>query len=218
MRVLTWNSQGMNKMGYEARLRDRRPNIMVVQEAGNLGGVAQANYPAECNKVHRLNDFNNTGYQTYWMPWVRTMPSGNTRCSMAIFSDAPLDMLRVDFVIDDPTCQPRPLLWGVYKSSWAICNVHAGGKAYIANAFTHFCHAHPERKKIIAGDFNQTPAEMRAIPHPEALGFITATKEATRPASNRVLDFAISSVPAQRICQPMPRYGASDHITVEIDF
>ncbi|MFZ5601118.1 MAG: hypothetical protein ACOY7J_01580 [Pseudomonadota bacterium] len=218
MRVLTWNSQGLKKPGIENRLNSRKPNIMVVQEAGNLGGIPSGNIDDACNKVHVLNIFNDTGYFTYWVPWVRTSPGGNVRCSLAIFSDSQLEMLRVQEIIDDPFCPPRPLFWAVYKTYWAIGNIHAGGKAYIANAFTHFCHAHPHRHKIIIGDYNQTPSDMKTISHPDALCYLTATKDATRPASNKVIDFAISSMAADNVCMPMPRYGASDHETVEIDF
>ena len=59
---------------------------MVVQEAGNLGGIPTGNIDAACNKVHVLNIFNDTGYFTYWVPWVRTSPGGNVRCSLAIFA------------------------------------------------------------------------------------------------------------------------------------
>lgn len=218
MRVLTWNSQGLKKAAYETRLTSRRPNVMVVQEAGNLGGISQNQFDAACNNIHTLNDFNATGYYTYWLPWVRSSPGGNLRCSMAIFSDAPLEMLRVQMIIDDPNCQPRPLMWGVYKTYWAIANIHAGGKTYIGNAFTHFCHTHPQRKKVIAGDYNQTPAVMRTIAHPEALGYLNAPDQATRPDSNKVIDFAVASVQATSVSLPMPNYGGADHRTVEIDY
>lgn len=212
MKIFTWNSQGLRLEAYKTRLA-KKPNLMVVQEAGNLGETL-GHHGLACDKAHYLGTFED--YHTYWVPWMRTTPDGNLRCSMAIFSDSVLESVKAKAIIDDSACQPRPLLSAVYKTHWAIGNIHAGGKDYIANVFTRMNQKYPMKELVIVGDFNQTPEEMKSISHPGRLNNLFAPDGATRPQSNKKIDLAVSTS-SGRATFPMPDYGGSDHKTVEFE-
>lgn len=215
MKIMTWNTNGLRVDAIKTRLELERPNVVVIQEAGNLGGYTDLQLAQVFNTVvEGLQTFADLGYRTYWVPWQRTSPNGNIRCSLAILSDAKLEMLRVQELIDDNFCPPRPIFWGVYKSYCVVANIHAGGKAYIENAFKHVLGSHPQRHIVIAGDFNQTPEQMHGIAHAKAYKSLAVPTGPTRPASNKKIDLAVSTFDAMQTTLPFANYGGSDHVAV----
>lgn len=214
MKVMTWNTNGSRIQAIKTRLELERPNVAVIQEAGNLPEYTDLQLAQVFNKVVELQTFADLGYITYWVPWQRTHPNGNIRCSLAILADAKLEMLRVQELVDDNFCPPRPIFWGVYKSYCVVANIHAGGKAYIENAFKHVLGSHPHRHIVIAGDFNQTPEELHAIPHPSAYKSLAVPGGPTRPASNKKIDLAVTTFDSVQSSLPFANYGGSDHVAV----
>ena len=206
MKLLTWNSQGARLRAYEWRLQQYKPDIMVVQECGNLPNVlgVAADDDRDPQKVGAID-----GYNVWWIAWNRTGPggNGNLRCSIAmLFQDGggPTALLSNDDF-------KRPVI-RKNIGSYCVYNIHAGGLDYIDEAITSARIWGSGKTFVVAGDFNQDPDTIRQR-YGRAVNVIEPGKP-TRPASKRTLDYAVTD--GTGTAELNPSYHGSDHIAVNI--
>lgn len=212
MHLITWNSRGVVLGGYEWRLKSK-PDVMVVQEAGNLpdeigyGGDAYFGVPVEIGTVG--------GYRCIWCGWSKQDDDGdqitkhnlgNLRCSLAMFYKE-RGMATAVWAKNEK----RPLLKKTINK-WLVCNIHAGGMAYINDALGIARSYGYEGKWVVAGDFNQDPPTIEAIIKDDE--FVIAPDTPTRKQSGRILDFGVSNQDGEATVGP--DYEGSDHLSVDI--
>jgi hypothetical protein len=218
MNLITWNSQGIKLGGYIWRLGSK-PDVMVVQEVGNLpaefGVDVDDLYFGVPAKVGYIEIDRDNIYNCWWCGWSKQDEdgqriaghAGNLRCSMAMFyKDA-----------GSPTAVwadngKRPVLRKTISAVWVVCNIHAGGRDYIIDALTMARLWGKGKHWVVAGDFNQEPPTVRQWILPGE--YVVAPKNPTRKASGKILDFAVSD--RDGVAVTGPDYGGSDHLSVDI--
>lgn len=213
MHLITWNSRGVSVEGYQWRLSQSQPDVMVVQEVGNLPremGFGGKTYFGKPVKVGMIGD-----YRCIWCGWskqdhdgaeITPQNRGNLRCSLAMFyeeSGLPHAVWAAN--------GKRPLLKKTVNG-WLICNIHAGGKEYIKDALAIARVNGMEKNWAVAGDFNQDPLTVAG--YLQNGEFVVEPGVPTRPESGRTLDFAVSN--QNGAAAVGPNYGGSDHLSVDI--
>lgn len=222
--LITWNSQG-EKLDTYKRLLKQGPDVLVVQEAGNLPAALEKDRNGgkeipEGERKEEQPDFKLghpydlglvEGYTCWWVGWTRTDEGkvkyveslGNLRCSLATFCKPDLLKGQPSTVIaepqDDPKKRKRPLMIARI-GSFLVTNIHAGGYPYIAEAIriTHSRAGMKGPKKLwaVAGDFNKEPGELEA-----KLKTIKAMPERQYAKPDfwtrgwRTIDFVVSNCP-----------------------
>ncbi|WP_347986097.1 endonuclease/exonuclease/phosphatase family protein [Methylomonas sp. AM2-LC] len=212
MKVFTWNTQGERWTAIKRRIDKYNPDVFCIQEAGNLpkaiGYVGELTF-GEPNDIGTYE-----GYKIWFLPWDRNEGNGNIRCSMAmLFQDG-----GVPAVSWSTDTYKRPVMRKSIGTKYYVANIHAGGQEYINQAILSAKTNAGNRTWIVAGDFNQN-AKQNMPWLDRRGGTIIAPDKATRPASGKVLDYAISSdeLGAASV-DGEPDYGGSDHRSVDIDW
>jgi endonuclease/exonuclease/phosphatase family metal-dependent hydrolase len=210
MRLITWNSQGKGLEGYKWRLKQYKPDVMVVQECGNLGNHFPVPVAGEDDKAVEAGTYH--GYHFWWVDWSRQgANSNNARCSMAmIYKGGGVPSLMVS-----GKTEKRPVMFKTIGGYWVVCNIHAGGRDYIREVIDKRTSLAYGKEFVIAGDFNQHPINLDAWAL-EARMHVVCSGNYTRPQSHAELDYAISSQDGK--ANLMEHYLGSDHISVVIDF
>jgi hypothetical protein len=211
MKILTWNSRGQTLQGYEWRLQKYKPDIMVVQECGNLGAKFPDAVEGRNDRCVKAGTFE--GYNFWWLDWSRTgAGSNNPRCSLAmIYKDEGQPGLMVAQVHTK-----RPVLFKTIYP-FVVCNIHAGGLDYIKEVLgKRRSIAGSEKEYVVAGDFNQSPITVASMAKKSGMHVIRSGKP-TRPESKREIDYAVSSV-KDGDAELTEHYLGSDHVAVLIEF
>jgi len=205
-RLVTLNTQG-KKEGCVSGILSLQPDVLNLQECGSL----------------TLKD-KIGGYAVRGLHWTAT-PGGNGRCSMAMLFPGMTMNSGYPAVITSVVDKKRHIQCKERRGV-LVANIHAGGKTYIGEAINLVRSRADNGKKpfIIAGDLNQEPAVVEKIIADKKLsGELhviypcqdNGKAKATRPASGRTLDYAISNRPGT--ARVVDGFIPSDHRAVEID-
>jgi len=209
MRIITWNTQGERLEAVKQRLRDFKPDVMVVQECGNLPSKLRYPLPPPlvAQSLGLVED-----YQCWFCLWDRQQGDGNLRCSMAMFLKNRVQNLRVVEAVDR---EKRPAIMTIVNTHYAVCNIHAGGLAYIQAAIQSTCNYGYDKGVVVIGDFNQDPRVMQSEIMPSFPQLSITHPEIQTHEHGKILDYAVSNM--QGVAQRLEKYG-SDHWPVMIDF
>jgi len=211
MKLLTWNTQGERWDGIKHRIDKLKPDVVCIQEAGNLPkklGYGGALKHGEPNLIGIYSNLN-----IWFLPWDRSGGAGNIRCSMAMLFEGD----GKPAVSWSTEATKRPVMRKSIGTKYYVANIHAGGRDYINLAIQHAQTNGSGKHWIVAGDFNQGANEDLSWMN-KAGGSVIAPSKATRPASGRILDYAVSSDGLAAASISGPDYGGSDHRCVDIDW
>lgn len=211
MKLLTWNTQGERWDAVTRRIDKYKPDVFCLQEAGNL--PKKINYAG--NLVHAQPNLIGAygGLNIWYLPWDRRDGAGNIRCSMAMLF-AGDGKPAVSWSLES---NRRPIMRKSIGTGYYVLNIHAGGREYINEAIAHANSNCGNKKWIVAGDFNQCAKADLAWLVARG-GSVIAPDKFTRPASQKILDYAISTDHLGAASVGEPDYGGSDHLCVDIDW
>lgn len=220
--IISWNSQGQKLDTCKRLLKDAKPAVLLVQEAGNLMKAfheeKNASLPPEqrtpqpdywIGKVYELGEVE--GYTCWWYGWTRQDQGkvryadrkGNLRCSLAMFYKTSFFEKNKPRIVEsvkeeDKRLQKRPLMIAQIKE-FLVGNIHAGGYDYIAQAVEITARQAKrdggERAPwAVAGDFNKQPGELAAyLKHAEGVPKCNVVVPTKPTRRSRTIDFIVSN-------------------------
>lgn len=188
MSILTWNTQGINPLGFTlnqvqqnfpAATQNLVPDYICYQEVGNAnygtalgaGIVCGWNPAPSLGVYHQITNANINGtlYNGYHVPW-RATANGNQRCSIAILWRAALGG-HANFPIGAMAsghARRRPVIWITPLAGGPrIGCIHApagGNMPYITAALNAINAGAPATGWYLAGDINMEPGVLAALP------------------------------------------------------
>ncbi|WP_171014181.1 endonuclease/exonuclease/phosphatase family protein [Chitinivorax sp. B] len=208
MKLLTWNTLGERWNAMTDRIDQYQPDVVCIQEAGNL--PKELGYTGELTQEKPYMIGTYSGYSIWYLWWDRQGGTGNIRCSMAMLfkgSGGP----SVSWSTDS---DKRPIMRASIGASYYVANIHAGGREYINQAIQSVLTNGYGKTWVVAGDFNQeADGDLSWM---DRRARVIAPDEATRPASHKIIDYAVSNGTGKASVAG-PYYGGSDHRCVVIN-
>lgn len=208
MKIYTWNTQGQRWDAIKQRINAHAPDILCIQEAGNLPD--KLGYGGACEFQDPTNIGTYNDYNVWFLTWDRNDGNGNIRCSMAmIYKDS--GKPAVSWSRDT---YKRPIMRKLV-GNYYIGNIHAGGQQYVNEAVQSVKTNAGSHPWCIAGDFNQDAKGNLSWMDRQG-GNVVKPSEDTRPQSHKILDYGVCKT-AATATTPDPNYGGSDHRGVLIE-
>lgn len=216
MKLITWNTQGLRWKAIAARIDQHDPDVVCLQEAGNLPDEFGYGLAVDNEVPTKIGTYGD--YKVWFVKWDRQGGAGNVRCSLAmLFKDDGGPALA-----DVPDNNLKRPMMKKTIGSYYVCNIHAGGRAYINDAISLAKTGAGNKTWVVAGDFNQDAqgdlSWMKRCGGQIVTTLGNITHPATRTASGTVLDYAVSSSFAKKVDFTGPDYGGSDHRAVLIEW
>lgn len=221
MKVITWNSQGAKEGSILDLIKKEEPDVLVVQEVGNLEKYVKDEKWNFEEAVRLTDGIVPEGYYGWWCPWAKDQSGGgNIRCSMAMFWKTDLNSANgAPMIIGSNDAEKRMVMRKLLDGK-QIYNIHAGGMDYLKEVASLPGNLD---KYIILGDFNQEAGGIKDALSAKGVFVgnmnVVSTKDPdyTRPASKKVIDYAIANLKDGKaeLCR---RFDPSDHKSVLVSF